>query len=184
MVVRPTKLLTYEDYARFPDDGRRFELIEGEAFMVPSPDVGHQDLVLGIALQISRYLAQHGGGRVFIAPLDVVLSDLNVVQPDVIFVAEDRLGVIRDENIRGAPTWLIEVVSDAVRDQKVKRDIYMQSGVDEYWAVVRDPASIEVFRPRQQPVLYERPARVSPACLPDLEIDLAELFAERGPQRP
>lgn len=177
MVVRSTKLLTYEDYARFPDDGRRFELIEGEAFMVPSPEVDHQDLLQRLFLRIHHHLDAHGGGRVFVAPLDVRLSDINVVQPDVIFVAEERSHIIEVKNIRGVPTWLIEVVSDPVRDQKVKRELYMNAGVGEYWAVVRRPPSIEIHVPGRQPTTVEPPARVGPACLPGLEIDLAELFA-------
>ncbi len=178
MVVRSTKLLTYEDYARFPDDGRRFELIEGEAFMVPSPETGHQELLLRLVRAIDAYLQAYGGGRLFFAPLDVVLSDITVVQPDIIFVADERSEIIGAKNIRGAPTWMIEVVSDPVRDQKVKRDLYMNAAVEEYWAVVRNPALVEIHVPGQQSWSVVPPALLSPTCLPGLEIDLAELFAD------
>jgi Uma2 family endonuclease len=177
MVVRSTKLLTYEDYARFPDDGRRFELIEGEAFMVPGPDVAHQELLQRLFTRVDRHLEAHGGGRVFVAPLDVLLTDINVVQPDVIYVADERANIIGTKNIAGAPTWLIEVVSDPVRDQKVKRDLYMQAGVEEYWAVVPKPPSVEIHIPGRQPTTVEPSATVGPSCLAGLEIDLTELFS-------
>jgi Uma2 family endonuclease len=178
MVVRPTRVLTYEDYARFPDDGRRFEVIEGEAFMVPSPEVAHQELLQRLFRYIDRHVESNGGGRVFVAPLDVLLSDVNVVQPDVIFVSDERSEIVGVKNLRGVPTWLIEIVSDPVRDQKVKRDLYMSFGVDEYWAVVPKPAMIEVHVPGLAANVVEPPARIRPACLPGLEIDLSELFAD------
>src|SRR5712692_10440392 len=99
MALEPQHKLTYEDYVRLPDDGRRWELFDGEAFMVPSPDVEHQDVLMRLARQISDYLDRHGGGRMFVAPLDVVLAEHHIYQPDLIFVADTDASVITDKHI-------------------------------------------------------------------------------------
>ncbi len=178
MATRPQTRLTYADYARFPDDGRRWELLDGEAFVVPSPDVAHQNIAGRFYRVIADHLDGHGGGQVFIAPLDVLLSDDEtvVVQPDVIFVSDEDARVIATQNIRGIPTWVIEVVSDPVRDKKVKRDLYARFGVPEYWAVDPDLRRLEIFRPGQAPILVEPPASASPLAVPGLKIDLDVMF--------
>lgn len=178
MAIGASIRLTYEDYCRFPDDGRRWELIGGEPYVVPGASTFHQELVARLHRIIAAYLDGYGGGRVFIAPLDVLLTDEDVVQPDLIFVADDQLGLIHSKFIRGAPAWVIEVVSDPVRDKKVKRDLYMRSGVREYWAVDPDLRRVEVYRPDSTVGSIEGSARAHPHVLPALEIDLVALFAD------
>ena len=181
MATRPTRRLTYDDYVRFPDDGRRWELIDGEAYMVPSPDAGHQLIAGYVYRRVAGYLDEHGGGIAFIAPFDVKLADDEVFQPDVIFISDADADVLTSKNITGVPTWVVEVVSDPVRDKRVKRDVYMRFGVSEYWAVDPHLRSIEVHRPDEAVVIVEAPGRVSPRALPSLAIDLDELFgAARG----
>lgn len=176
MAIQRQRKLRYDDYARFPDDGRRWELIGGEAFMVPSPTTGYQDIILTLARRIADHLDQHGGGRVFVAPLDVLLSDHDVVQPDIVFVSDANASIITEKNIKGIPNWLVEVVSDPVRDLKVKRDLYMGQGVGEYWAVDPDLRRVEIYRPGQAPVVVEPPERAAPRTLPGLTIDLEALL--------
>jgi Uma2 family endonuclease len=178
MATRPEQKLTYADYVLFPDDGRRWELIDGEAFVVPSPDVHHQDITGRIYRQIADHLDALGGGRVFMAPLDVLLASDGtvVVQPDIVFIADADIHVIKAKNIEGVPTWAIEVVSDPVRDKKVKRDLYMRHGVSEYWALDPDLRCVEIHRPGVDAVVAEPPQRPSPLALPGLEIDLAAVL--------
>ena len=180
MATRAKRRLTYEDYAHFPDDGRRWELIDGEAFVVPSPSFKHQDIAGSMYQRIKNHLDRHGGGRVVIAPLDVVLSDVNTVQPDVVFVSDEDADVITEKNIRGAPTWAIEVVSDPVRDKLVKRDLYARFGISEYWAVDPDLRVVEIHRAGREPEIVAHPEQPEPAALPGLRFDLDELF---GPER-
>jgi Uma2 family endonuclease len=176
LAIQPQRKLGYDDYVHFPDDGRRWELIDGEAFMVPSPTTGHQDVILQLAILVKNHLDEHGGGRVFVAPLDVLLSDSDVVQPDVMYVSDADAHVITEKNIRGAPTWVIEVVSDPVRDRKVKRDLYMRYGVSEYWAVEAELRRIEVHRPGVSPRIAEPPENLSPQALPELSVNLERVF--------
>lgn len=129
--------LTYADYAALPDDGKRYELIDGELFLNPSPLPIHQTVVLNIADVFRAHFRRHGGGGVFVAPLDIVVSDAIVLEPDVIVVRHERAGIVGPKNIVGPPDLLVEVLSDSTRrrDEVVKRRIYETFGVDEYWIV-------------------------------------------------
>jgi len=146
MAVEPRRLLTYEDFLAFPDDGVRREIVEGEMLVTPSPVVRHQDLVGRLFNAVANHAQEHGGGRVFVAPLDVRLSEHDVVEPDVIFVAADRLEIILEKYLLGAPTLLVEVVSDPRTDRVRKRAIYARAGVRVYWIVDPDADRVEVHR--------------------------------------
>jgi Uma2 family endonuclease len=180
MSVQPRQRLTYEDYAALPDDGIRRQLIDGELIVTPSPNLRHQDLAGTIYLQIRNYLEQAGGGRVFIAPLDVVLSTHDVIQPDVVFVADDRAAALTEANIKGPPSLAVEVVSDPRLDLIRKRDLYARSGVPMYWAVEPSADRISVYRLVKG--AYGKPDVVGPGEslgideLPGFSLDLAELF--------
>ena len=131
-------VLTYEDYRNAPDD-ERYELLDGELVMIAAPNVAHQKALFRMARLVEDFVLERGLGGVFIAPTDVVLSDTNVVQPDVIFVSKGRMSVVGDANIQGAPDLVVEIVSPSnpERDLIRKRDIYARHGVREYW--IADP---------------------------------------------
>lgn len=179
MALQPQHKLTYEDYVRLPDDGRRWELFDGEAFMVPSPSPEHQDIIGRLYTQVKSHLEKYGGGRVFMAPLDVVLADEDIYQPDVIFVADADASVITDKHIRGVPTWVVEVVSDPVRDLRDKREIYMRYAIPEYWAIDPELRRVDVFRPGLVPHSVTSP-QLAPGVLPSLVVDLLDVL---GPDK-
>lgn len=141
---RPRKSI--EDYMRLPDDVR-VELIQGEFYMSPSPSVRHQEIVGALYRAIHDHVTREESGKVFIAPLDVVLPSGDVVQPDIVFVASSRSDIIR-ERIRGVPDLVIEVLSPegAERDRIVKRSVFLANGVPEYWIVDPETETVEVFR--------------------------------------
>ena len=147
--LREVQKLSYEDYALIPDDGRRHEILDGEHVTSPAPKTKHQRLVLRLALSLERHADEHGLGEVFVAPFDVLLSEHDVVQPDVCFVADDRLGIVDEDNCKGAPDLVVEVLSDRTRRRDLigKRRQYERFGVREYWVV--DPAidAVQTFRP-------------------------------------
>ena len=130
--VSSTKL-TYDDYLLFPDDGRRHELIDGEHYVTPSPSLRHQRISRRFATAFDDFLRAHPLGEVFYAPLDVVPTDVDVVEPDVLCVSNERAGILGDP-IRGAPDLVIEIVSPSSRrtDEVVKRKLYERIGVCEY----------------------------------------------------
>jgi Uma2 family endonuclease len=149
--MRPVKAIhprvSYADLERAPEDGRRYELYDGEVFVVPSPLPKHQVVALRIAEILSRYADAHGGFCVA-SPIDIVLSDYDVLQPDVIYFSPARAHLI-DLNrvIRHPPDLCVEVLSPstAATDRGKKMQLFARYGVPEYWIV--DPAAetIEVY---------------------------------------
>ena len=106
--VEPIRF-TYEDYLGFPDDGRRHESIDGEHLVTPAPTPRHQELSVRLVVAIANYLASHPIGKVYAAPLDIILSDANVVEPDIVFVSRERLAIIGDRGMHGAPDLVVEI---------------------------------------------------------------------------
>ena len=128
--------LTYADYLKTSDD-ERYELLNGELIMSPSPKEIHQDILSILHLQIGVFVRERSLGKVYFSPFDVVLSDTDVVQPDLLFVSNERAAIITADNIQGAPDLVVEILSPATagRDRTIKLDLYAQHGVKEYWIV-------------------------------------------------
>lgn len=129
------------DYERLPDDGQRYELLDGELRMTPAPGTTHQAISLRIAHHLYTLLEMSGTGRVFAAPIDVELGPATIVQPDIVVVLPDGRATITEQRIIGPPDLVVEIVSPgtASYDRREKRDSYGLAGVREYWIV--DPAS-------------------------------------------
>ena len=131
MVAQETlQKFTYADYLIAPDDAR-YELLDGELILSPSPNRLHQDSLFDLGVDLKLLTRRARIGRVFIAPVDVVLSDTDVVQPDLIFVSRERSHIITKMNIRGAPDLVVEILSPSTAE----RDLYARHGVKEYWMV-------------------------------------------------
>jgi Uma2 family endonuclease len=177
--------LTYDDLALFADDGKRHELVDGEHFMTPSPGSGHQWVAQRLNGLLYQFVEAHRLGRVYFAPLDVVFTPHDVVEPDLLFVSADRLGIITPANVQGAPDLVVEILSPASRrhDEVRKLALYDRAGVVEYWLVDAEAETVKAFR-RQGPH-FGRPdllgARhgdvLRTPLLPGLEIRLADVFA-------
>ncbi|MFO8098741.1 MAG: Uma2 family endonuclease [Salinibacter sp.] len=140
--------LTYEDYRTIPDDGKRHEIIEGEEYMSPSPTTSHQRIVGCLFNSLYNHVSDHGGGEVFMAPHNVILSDHDVVQPDVFFVTAERREIVKERGIAGAPDLVVEVVSEGNRrhDEVRKRRVYARHGVTEYGVVDPELKTVKVYR--------------------------------------
>ena len=147
MVTRkPKRKLTYEDYAKTPDD-ERWELIDGELIMAPSPKEAHQSAQGNLGAPMYLFARENDLGRVYFAPFDVVLSDTDTVQPDLLFVSKERLHIITEDNVQGAPDLVVEIrsPSTARQDWAVKRELYARHGVKEYWLVDPEAATVAVL---------------------------------------
>jgi Uma2 family endonuclease len=141
--------LTYDDLEYFPDDGKRREIIDGELYVTPSPNLRHQVLVGRLHVAIANYLATSPElGRVYLSPVDVVLSPHDVVEPDLLFVANDQFDVLTPKNVQGPPALVVEVLSRGTRktDEQVKRRLFARTGVREYWLVDPELDLIKVSR--------------------------------------
>ena len=145
MLTTPIKK-TYQDYRELPDENR-YELIEGEILMTPSPSLFHQKVAHRLNQSISNHVARNNSGDVYFAPLDVVLSEHNVVQPDILFVSNKRKAILKEENIQGPPDLVVEITSRASleRDRLIKKALYARYGVQEYWLVDLEKGCIEVL---------------------------------------
>lgn len=179
--VRPR--VSYADLQRMPEDGHRYELYDGALYVVPSPLPIHQVVVLRLYEQLAAF-ARPASGAVFVAPFDIVLSEYNVVQPDVIyFGAESARRIKLREHVRFTPDLAIEVLSPSTsrNDRGRKRDLMATYGVPEYWVV--DPDAHHIERSVLIEGTYGTPQIVSNGrCISGtvarLEIDLVELFRD------
>jgi Uma2 family endonuclease len=136
----------YRDYLLLPED-KRYEILDGELYVVPAPNTRHQRLSRDLLSVLLDHIRERKLGEVLAAPYDVILSDENVVQPDILFVRQERLGIIGETNLAGAPDLVIEIVSAGTRgkDLEIKRKIYASFGVQEYWVVDPETAMVEVL---------------------------------------
>ncbi len=179
--------LTYDDFVRIPDDGKRHEIIDGVHYVTPSPVLRHQQLLGRLHLEIGKFLEDHHEvGQVFLSPLDTVFSPWDVVEPDLIFVAADQVEILTEPNIQGAPALVVEILSPGTRrrDLGIKRELFERGGVREYWLV--DPKSRELTVYRRQPDgAFPKLAQLSAGddaalttpLLPGFTLSLAKLFA-------
>lgn len=173
---------TYDEFARLPEDGNRYEIIAGELHMTPAPRPIHQKVTYNLAALIGRFVEQHDLGWVLPGPVDVLFAEGNYLEPDLVFVRRDRSGIITDRGIEGAPDLVVEVVSDstALRDRNEKRERYAWFGVPEYWVVDAEAGHVEVYRMLEDPitprVMRETLTwRLAPGA-PTLELPVAELL--------
>ena len=147
MVAQKPRLnLTYEDYRTTPED-KRYELLDGELIMAPAPDEPHRRAQAELGTMLFTFVKQNNLGRVYFAPTDGVLSDVDVVQPDLLFISNERRHIITHTSIQGAPDLVVEILSPstASRDKGYKRSLYAQHGVKEYWMSGTAPGAVTVL---------------------------------------
>jgi len=176
--------LTYEDFLQFPDDGKRHELIDGEHYVTASPNTKHQTIATNLVGLLWVYLQTHPISRVFSAPFDVVFSNFDVVEPDLLYMSNERAAtILTDANTRGAPDLVVEIGSESTRkrDETIKRRLYEQFGVPEYWVIDPELDAVKVYRvdnayQRVAELTLERNDVLTSPLLPDLELPLAKIF--------
>ena len=182
MVTTQAKL-TYEDYLELPDD-KRYEIIDGELYEMTAPTVRHQELLSNLHLIFGPYVRGNLLGVVLLAPIDVIFAENDIVQPDLVFVAESRRHIIQDHAIVGAPDLVIEILSPstATHDRNRKANLYARCGVAEYWMVDTETEAIEIRKLGDAgydgPVETHDSGVISTTLIPGLEIRLDDVFAQ------
>ncbi len=181
----PGVKLTYDDFVLFPDDGRRHELIDGEHYVTPSPNQKHQQVLGNLHLAIGGWLRGHPVGRVFFAPFGVVFTRFDVVEPDLLYLSNERAAaVLTAANVQGAPELVVEVGSPGTRkrDETIKRRLYDRAGVDEYWVMDPELDVVRVYRRAKSgfggavELSAEAGDVLVTPLLPGLELRLADIF--------
>ncbi len=178
-----TRRWVYEDYLKLEGD-KRYEIIGGELIEVPAPTTTHQRIVGKLFRLISNFVEDKALGEVFVSPVDVILSDENVVQPDIVFVSKGRKDIIRERGVFGAPDLVVEVISPSTlkRDTEDKKKLYSEHGVKELWLIFPCERAVEVFLLKEKDYevcsfAYEK-GKISSCLLKGLEINLEKLFKE------
>jgi len=175
------KKYTYADYLKTPDD-ERYELIEGDLLMTPSPVTRHQRISKKILIALDNHVTDNDLGEVFDAPFDVYLDNENVVQPDVLFVSKERMDIIGEKNIQGVPDLVIEVISEstAYRDLVQKKKLYVRFGVKEYWIIIPEESSVDIFTLKDNAFVlhksYGKEDILQSPLLKKLKIELKKIF--------
>jgi Uma2 family endonuclease len=184
-MVQPKNIkLTVRDYMSIPEgDDRRFELIDGELILAPSPVPMHQRILLNLLRLVADFVEIQNLGEVIVSPMDVVLSDYDVFQPDILFISRSRLHIIGDSNIQGAPDLVIEVLSPSTesRDRGTKLRQYLRFGVREYWIIDPQNKTCEVLLASDTEFetvgLYAEGATVTSPILEGIQVEVDRLFA-------
>jgi Uma2 family endonuclease len=185
MATHIEPLLTVADLDIMPDDGNRYEIIEGELFVSRSPSLTHQSVSGNLFRSVDTYLIQNPIGRLWTTP-GVILSELSGVIPDLVFVRNERLNEIASgDRITGAPDLVIEIVSPGAenerRDRLAKRQLYGKYGVKEYWIVDFEKRTIEVYLLQGQTLelqsILTEPDEITSSVLPGYGCKVGAIFS-------
>lgn len=177
----PQIKFTYRDYLLLPEQDRR-ELIYGDFYMAPAPNIRHQNILANLGMILRDFVRRNRLGVVLLAPTDVVLSDLNVVQPDILYISNERRDIITENNISGAPDLVVEILSPstASRDRELKLNLYARFGVREYWIVDPDGSSAQVMELGTEgydTIRSYDSGEVESLVIPGFRIAIDEIFA-------
>ena len=178
-IQRP--VLTYEDYAALPDDGRRYEIHDGELSVTPAPGTAHQQISGNLYVVLRAHLDAGVRGQVLYAPLDVILASTTVVQPDLVYIDPSRAHLVSRRGIEGPPTLAVEIISPSTPriDRVTKLQLYARHGIPYYWIVDPDARAIEAYELGGGAQRLVTTAGVQPTALPpfpDLQLVAARIW--------
>ena len=179
-MITLTKKLTYQDFLLFPDDRNRHELIDGEHVMSPSPNYFHQKTSRDLEFQFHSYFRKNNNGEILYAPMDVYFSDIDIVEPDLIVIAEKNRDIIKKRFIKGSPDIVIEILSNSTKknDLILKKDLYEKYKVKEYWVIDCDLEIVQKYILEGNYFVDGGIFKdfIETPIFPDLKINLKEIF--------
>ena len=173
----------YDAYAAIPADGNRHEIIDGEHFVNPAPKPSHQRVSGYLYFQLFSQIELVGLGCVLYAPLDLQLSDHDIVQPDLVVITSDRKNILTPSRLRGVPSLVVEILSPSNQDYdlKIKRRLYEHAGIPEYWIV--DPDRQQILQLSLQDGRYAETIEttsITMKVVPLVTVDLARIWSARN----
>jgi Uma2 family endonuclease len=182
MVIPEELLFTREDYRATPEGPPYYQLVEGDLIMSATPNRSHQEISGNLEFILRSFVKSNKAGKIYDAPFDVYLDEINVFQPDIIFVSNERLSIFNDAGADGAPDLVIEILSpsNTPLDRDKKRKIYARCGVTEMWLVSPESKTVSVYRLQEdatKPVAIRgEHETVATPLLPGLTVELREVF--------
>ncbi len=181
MGTQPQTGLVYDELQAFPEDNFRREIIDGELIVTAAPSTRHQGVVARLCARLLLHAEEHGG-LVYPAPTDVFFTESNVVEPDVVFVAEANFAKVEEKFVRSAPDVVVEVSSPSTRRLELlrKRELYERFGVPEYWYVDLEAERIELYRLTEGryglPLLMEQDDFLTSPRIPGFSLQVAYIL--------
>jgi Uma2 family endonuclease len=178
--------LTYEEFRQLPDDGKHYELIHGEVHLSPSRSTKHQLILGNTSVSLGTYVRSARLGVLFCAPLDVCLNPDTALQPDLIFISAERVGIVQENFVAGAPDLAVEVLSQstAAHDRVTKLPIYAEAGVPEVWLIDSQAKTVEVLKLQGKKYFVDATLAgeqvLTSNLFPGWELPLHDLFDFRG----
>jgi Uma2 family endonuclease len=175
--------LTYFDYVTLPDDGQRYEILDGQLAVTPAPTSTHQRVSQNLNFALESWVRPRKLGTVWQAPLDVILDEHTVLEPDIMFVAASRAEIVTKRGIEAAPDLVIEILSQstAALDRGKKLHLYARHGVGRYWIVDPENETLEVFALRDGAYVAAGTHRGDDVAQvdvpPGFELQLAEVWS-------
>lgn len=180
---KPKLKFTVKDYMSTPE-GVRYQLLDGEMILAPSPTQKHQTLLANLYRLVYAFVSETNLGRVWFAPLDVVLSNHDVAQPDLMFISNERADIVTGANVQGAPDLVVEILSPSTAgyDEGYKRALYARHEVREYWLVDPVAETVEVLVLGEESfnshMVFEAGQTLESPLLEGLSLALEDLFRE------
>jgi len=178
--------LTYEEFRQLPDDGKHYELIHGEVHLSPSRSTKHQLILGNTSVSLGTYVRSARLGVLFCAPLDVCLNPDTALQPDLVFISAERVGIVQENFVAGAPDLAVEVLSQstAAHDRVTKLPIYAEAGVPEVWLIDSQAKTVEVLKLQGKKYFVDATLAgeqvLTSNLFPGWELPLHDLFDFRG----
>jgi Uma2 family endonuclease len=182
----PKSRIDYEHFQTIPRyDNRRFELIDGRVFIPPTPNTAHQRTVGNVLFALDKFVNQRDVGEVFLGPLDVVFGKWTALEPDLLFVGNDRASIVTEDNLQGGPDLVVEVLSrgNETYDRETKMRVYESAGVPELWHLDPEEKTAEILNFGADgryavTATLSGDAPIVSKILPGLSLTLKEVFAD------
>ncbi len=178
VTMQTTMPVTWEDVERMPEDGNRYEFIDGRVYMTPAPRLRHHWVSKRLEIELTEMLEDSGHGIVFSAPCLVAFPGADDrVQPEIFFVSRQRFDILSETQVVGAPDLVVEILSPSTahRDRRIKLDLYRRRGVPEYWIVDPERDMVEVWRfgrrPERECFRGELPVRLGEKRMGAIDLD-------------
>lgn len=182
--IPPGKIvLTYDDYCLLPNDRSRYEILDGELSVTPAPRTKHQSVSGALYFALRHHIIAHRLGKIYAAPTDVILASTTVIQPDLVFIGNDRLHLVTERAIEGTPTLVVEILSPSTQqnDRLTKAQLYAKYGVPHYWLLDPDQHTFEAYELAGDHYVIiasmKNQDEFHPSLFPGLTIRLADLWA-------